>query len=72
MRALKPTFDLLFERKRLIQKDLDAIEVSLKALQSKCDHEYENPSAVVSNSQYVRCVICGKTEVLQYATEVEL
>ena len=55
MRELRATFDLLYSRKRLLTKDLESINSSLSALQTKCDHEYDQdaPGNMV-------CLICGK------------
>lgn len=55
MRELKPTFDLLYERKRMLIKDLEGVESALKALQTRCDHD------LVGDRTYSKCLICGKT-----------
>lgn len=52
MHEVKAVFDLLYERRRLLTKDLESIEGAIKALQLKCDHERlqeDDP----------RCSICG-------------
>ena len=54
MQALKPTFDIMYERKRLLAKDLDSIGNAIKALQTKCDHEF-----LVEDERSSTCQICG-------------
>lgn len=56
MDALRATFDLLYERKRMLTKDLDSINSSIRALQTKCDHIYEGKDDL---SKSLTCQICG-------------
>lgn len=53
MKELKPTFDLLYERKRLLRKDLESVDGAILALQTKCDH-------VIDEEHTLKCSICGK------------
>lgn len=60
MRELKGTFDLLYDRKRMLAKDLESVNSSLQALQSKCEHEYDEDPLELFLSITDACSICGK------------
>lgn len=52
MRSLKPVFDILYERRRLLLHELDIIRESILPLQTVCKHERHFDST--------NCMICGK------------
>lgn len=65
MRSLKPTFDILYERKRLLTHELDLIRESIKALQVVCKHEHEL-FGIDEDPDSFNCTICGK-HILPFA-----
>ena len=60
MRQLKATFDILYERKRLLSHEIELIKESIKALQTVCKHEHEL-FEVESDPETYNCIVCGKT-----------
>ena len=60
MRSLKPTFDILYERKRLLTHELDLIRESIKALQVVCKHEHDLFGIEDVTPESFNCTVCGK------------